>query len=588
MEPKRFPDNIFFFGAGASVAAGVETTFGLVNEFNNSLKNKPVLLSLLNEILVILQSKDHKIDIEDLLETIDRLEKKDNDILLKFYNFKDFKLSNPSELPSLKNELRGFITRVTSVKKENINYLEPLFSLQKPVRIFSVNYDTAVEQLCNVYKKSYTDGFDYSWNPSLFENDKLDFQIYKLHGSILWYKTEKGEYLKLPLPPTSDKINLIFGDKASHFMLYPMQKWEFDEPMLEMVQRFRASLEEAEAVIVVGYSFRDPYIVKIFHDAAIKNQRLFVFLVDPDARQIYETKLRYYNFEGENNRIPSSLQDRVVCLQYPFETLLPVLQGYVYAVTRNGFVLEDRYHQDSYAGRKSEWFKNGPISYYSQSEFIDRIDLLFEKVDWDEEIANDPVGIMFQSLKMLVVAEEHFRDASRWWEIFRKASSVLSPSKLDVSYDSNRKSFAFSFRKNRSTSFPFNAFSMPVTTLLEFFHRKETKMEKQSLSFELKNKFRNLYNYVIARTDYVKIEDLGEIKDGIEYNDKSLVLGYREALAKYENNMNDVHLEELIKSCKHLEKFRLNSIIGADTFNEYFLNKLEQEETRYSKYIQKI
>ena len=70
--------NVFFFGAGASVYAGVNTTFGLVDEFITFLKDQDELSETLNEILSILQQDEHRVDIEELLQTIDRLEKRPN------------------------------------------------------------------------------------------------------------------------------------------------------------------------------------------------------------------------------------------------------------------------------------------------------------------------------------------------------------------------------------------------------------------------------------------------------------------------------------------------------------------------------
>jgi len=589
LEPKHFPDNIFFFGAGASVAAGVQTTFGLVDEFNKSLSEKPILSNLLNEILSILQSDNHQIDIEELLETIERLEKRDNDNILKFYDVKNFKLSNSAMLLSLKKELRNFITKATTVKKENIQYLEPLFSYIRPVRIFSVNYDTSIEQLCNVYKKNYTDGFDHSWNPSLFEHENLDVYLYKLHGSIIWYKTDKGEYLKLPIPPRTDDIELIFGEKAHQLMIYPMQKWEFDEPLLDMMFRFKTHLEEAESVIVAGYSFRDPYILRIFHDAAVKNRRLVVILIDPRAREIYETKLRYYNFEGTNN-IPSPLNERVLCLQYPLERILPILQDqYIYAITRNGLVLEERCKQESYSGRKPSWFKNGPLEYYFKAEFIDKGDLLLEKVDWQKEIDEDPVRVMYESLKMFTIAEEHNRPSmSNWLEIFRNSSFLISPKRLVIRFNSNQKGFEFSFLKNEHTSYPFNAFSSYLVNLLDFFYRKQDKLDKQTLSFDLSKKIRMLYNFVISRKDAVRFNEIPTISNELNNNYENYLQRYNNALAGYLSNKNNVTQQELFDSCSELEKLRLQSIIEGDDFNDYFLKKWEKERNIYDKYIPKI
>ena len=431
---------VFFLGAGASVKAGVNTTFGLVEEFEASLTGQNDLSKVLQEILVVLRQEGHKVDIEELLQTIDRLEKREEDSLVKFYETKGFKLKNSQLLPQLKTELKKFINHATSVSKDSISYLESLFSYPKPVLIFSVNYDTAIEQLCNVYKKTYTDGFDYSWNPKLFQNNKLDFHLYKLHGSIMWYKTDRGDYLKLPLPPKEGKVKLIFGEEAHHLMLYPMQKWEFDEPLLEMMQHFRSYLESAQSVIVIGYSFRDPYMIKIFHDAARKNQKLFVILVSPNARQIYEDQLRYYYIEDKKGSVPSSLENRILCLQYKFEEVLPILQDLSHDV-RAGFTTEERAIEASYSGSKPNWYFNGgPLEYFIKSEFIDKADQLFNKIDWIQMIQDDPFRLVLDSFKMFLVAEEQgFQSNIGWLKLFLKSSDLISTVRLEINVDLSTK-----------------------------------------------------------------------------------------------------------------------------------------------------
>ena len=189
----------------------------------------------------------------------------------------------------------------------------------------------------------------------------------------MWYKTDRGDYIKLPLQPKDNKIKLIFGEEANHLMLYPMQKWEFDEPLLSMMQQLREYLEKAVTVIVVGYSFRDPYMVKIFHDAARKNRHLKIILIDPKARQIYQEKLLYFLGEDKVSIIPSSLADRVLCLQYEFEKIISILDEYTNNL-RRGWGTEIECEEKSYAGENQEWFKNGPMMYYVNSEFIDRED----------------------------------------------------------------------------------------------------------------------------------------------------------------------------------------------------------------------
>ncbi|MFB3888171.1 MAG: hypothetical protein ACE14S_01660 [Candidatus Bathyarchaeia archaeon] len=77
-------DIVFFLGAGASVKAGVPDTFGLVDSFKESLTKNPDQLKAVVKIIEILESwkKEQgpnapEVDVELLLETLERLESKD-------------------------------------------------------------------------------------------------------------------------------------------------------------------------------------------------------------------------------------------------------------------------------------------------------------------------------------------------------------------------------------------------------------------------------------------------------------------------------------------------------------------------------
>lgn len=570
-------NNIFFLGAGASVNAGVNTTFGLVDQFDTHLTDQS-LSELLHEILSILRDDKHSVDIEELLQIIDRLEKRDKDNLIKFYNNQGFKLKNSQLLPQLKTELKNFINQATSVNENKINYLKPLFSYPKPTLIFSVNYDTAIEQLCNVYKKSYTDGFDYSWNPKLFQNDKLDFHLYKLHGSIMWYKTDRGDYLKLPLPPQDGKVKLIFGEEAHHLILYPMQKWEFDEPLLEMMQQFRTYLEKSTAVIVVGYSFRDPYMTKIFHDAARKNRNLFVVLVSPNARKIYEENLRYYFIEDKKNSVPSSLENRVLCLQYKFEEILHIINDFSHDV-RSGFTLEERSVEASYSGGSPNWyFNNGPLEYFIKAEFIDKANSLFDHIDWKDCIKQNQIKVAVDSFKMFILsAEQKLPSYDNWLKLFLESSSIISSEKLGISIDEMNQRPSYTFWETSHSGRPISALFEGLNLIAEFINKKKNNLPKNSLSYDLCNRVLLLSNFVNARNSdqraYAEVMDF----DPNTYSE----LGkekYNQAASNYEKNPDTKNWDNIRSAFNDLEKQRLTEIIGADTFKKYVENILKSNK----------
>src|SRR5216684_206114 len=82
-------DTIFFLGAGASSNAGVPTTYEMVSRFRDSLNSDQRekldrIIHGLEEWLVRAGSVERRVDIELLLECIERLDNWKQEILLTF------------------------------------------------------------------------------------------------------------------------------------------------------------------------------------------------------------------------------------------------------------------------------------------------------------------------------------------------------------------------------------------------------------------------------------------------------------------------------------------------------------------------
>jgi hypothetical protein len=396
---------IFFLGAGASVAAGVPDTFGLVDAFKSKIASQRENLLALNKILEVLNEwkcergdTKGKVDIELLLETIEKLENRNQDVLLKFHTITGYALEEYADKKPLKDELKDFIKEAGIVESRKTRYLEPLLGFMtefRPLDIFSVNYDICIEQFCNTYKKDCIDGFDVGWNPKLFERTDVDVRLYKLHGSVMWYRTDRGDYVKLPIMSQRADIKLITGERAATLILYPIRKWEYAEPLLELLIELKKKLEKAKFLFVVGYSFRDDHIRRIFWDAARKNRRLIIFLISPNAHEIYYGKLRDYeipelphdfssDFSSEDfdAAVPSELAGRVVCLPYRFENVLPLLKNHFLRKLREGLTIEIEFKNRENRGETVDWAQL--LQLFVECEFMEKFGEILFKINWTE------------------------------------------------------------------------------------------------------------------------------------------------------------------------------------------------------------
>jgi hypothetical protein len=572
---------IFFLGAGASVTAGVPDTESFVYgdegfkkqiEDKDSEEEKNALQAILNilekrnketsqkyrdfprqikdkkkseefERIKFEKEKFEKIDVELVLETLYKLNNKGVEILPDFYDETTLKFEEKEEsLKSLEKELRGFIREKTIVSEDKIDYLAPLKEFinkdkYKTLDIFSVNYDTCIEQFCKEYSLRYTDGFELYWHPGLFEND-YDVKLYKIHGSVMWYLTDRGTYVKIPIASNEeDEIELITGETAKTLMVYPMGgKWEYAEPLLELIRRLHVGLENAGVCIVIGYSFRDDYIRRIFFEAAQKNKDLTIFLISPDAGKIYDDKLKIIN---KDKGKPSPLEGRVICWNYPIKNVL--MNYYLYRSLGTLVDIQTLSNEADKIRRES-----GSEAYKSKLEECVSKCIEIGYTSKAEDILDKELGITLDNLKesSLFVDENndklrvycglgvnhlyggHYDKAKRY---FKELKSVLEQSlKVGNAY----------FDLHRQ-----------LTTLKE--SQDEERKDTESKLNEIERKYSNLlYEWFMHSTDFNWIKRLQQ--DFIDFSNKEAKLRYTTKKQGIDDILIHDILSEIIEKCEDM------------------------------------
>ena len=291
----------FFLGAGASVPAGIPTTVGFVREYRAHLERQPQLLSAYLKFEALLETwttsgatpKD-PVDIELLLEGLTLATNIHANVAGAFFNARESPALADPHLPDLLEDLREFIRERCSVDPERITYWRQLLGFIQTygrTHLFSANYDLVMETFLQTAGYPYTDGFDQSWNPDLFDSPTVQACLYKLHGSVNWYRTLNGAYFKLPIRNPPREVRTYSGAEAEALMLYPAQKLEYSGPFLEMLGRLRDRLKSSAVAVVIGYSFRDPHVARVFAEALSSNPNLVLIIVGPHAPEIYATRL---------------------------------------------------------------------------------------------------------------------------------------------------------------------------------------------------------------------------------------------------------------------------------------------------------
>jgi hypothetical protein len=463
------PKVAFLLGAGASVRAGVPDTYSFVKEFRESISDFHKRETLDKIINTLENWKGNKIDIELLLETLIKLDARESEPLLKFYEDIDasFTLAGYPEKEPIIIDVKNFIKEKAIIRAEDrIEYLYPLIGFIEefgPLDIISFNYDTCIEMFCAINKLQYQDGFDVYWNPDNFRSKNADVRLYKMHGSVIWYRSDRGGYIKLPIMSGDSSVELITGERAETLMLYPMQKWDYSEPLLELLLETKRRLESKDykLLIVAGYSFRDEYVCKMLWDVARKNRGLHIVIVDPVAHEIYHEKLKYYN---RLLKTSSSLDERVICLPYKFDEVLSYLKDYYLKSLLQGLKVFEEKRQKELLGEKPKWYEC--ISPLLNCEHVEAVERLLPLINTDEYDITMRLNVPFR-LALNYAANERYEAEKYVADFVNSARHVFSEG-LKIKTSSQRIDFLFEYhaRGTKHTYLP-----VDLVNILEELHQ---------------------------------------------------------------------------------------------------------------------
>jgi len=183
----------------------------------------------------------------------------------------------------------------------------------KRVNIFTLNYDTLVEQAADAEGVVLLDGFVGTqkrvFRPESYEQDlyfpaettegrvhRFDrvLHLYKLHGSITWESTEStidnpyGIICNHYISDGTKKPLLIYPTPAKYGESLGM-------PYGELFRRFASAIVRPQSVLfVIGYGFGDEHVNAIIRQAlAVPSFTLVI--IDPKPKSDFVTKLREQN-----------------------------------------------------------------------------------------------------------------------------------------------------------------------------------------------------------------------------------------------------------------------------------------------------
>lgn len=148
----------------------------------------------------------------------------------------------------------------------------------KPVEIFTTNYDLLIEQALEETRVPFFDGFPGSrkpfFDPFAIEHDAFPSRwarVWKLHGSINWRCTEEKE------KTVCRTLDDSFGTLTIHpsHMKYEQSR---KMPYLAMMDRLKKFIASSESVLfILGYSFGDEHLNDLIRHSLQSSPRSAVF-----------------------------------------------------------------------------------------------------------------------------------------------------------------------------------------------------------------------------------------------------------------------------------------------------------------------
>lgn len=148
----------------------------------------------------------------------------------------------------------------------------------QPIEVFTPNYDLLMEQALEERRVPYFDGFiggDRTFfDLASIEQDSLPTRwarLWKLHGSVNWWRTKRGEIQR----------RMRISDVDDRQMIYPSHL-KYDEsrrmPYLAMLDRLRSFLSRGQAVLITcGYSFNDQHLNEVILEGLNGNATAICF-----------------------------------------------------------------------------------------------------------------------------------------------------------------------------------------------------------------------------------------------------------------------------------------------------------------------
>lgn len=258
----------FLIGTGCSVCANKPLMTKLTGQVVKNLGN------LSNDLFNQLEgSNGRDVTVEDLLNQFLQMKRLLYGRKDKEYGDWDIKKVEEAIRKTLQEIVKAIGTR-WDYSETHGSFLQRLLQHKgrKICDIFSLNYDVVLEATLENLCIPYIDGFRGAENAyfdySLFDTAPSGvslFRLYKIHGSINWFKDKKGKIRRKSSYPDNltDERQVIYPCEQKYFLT----QYGIYEVLMDLFRKRLKDGRPNNKLVIIGYSFSDNHINEAIIDA---------------------------------------------------------------------------------------------------------------------------------------------------------------------------------------------------------------------------------------------------------------------------------------------------------------------------------
>lgn len=230
--------------------------------------------TLVNRVLVKQQNRSMFSSHDSDYENFARSMQKNSNVSLDFQG-----------VPKFQRPLFESLYKHLTIQPESTEYLDSMVSSDDVTVIASLNYDLAIEASAKSMGLEVDYGLDrWDQQKKVSWRGNSDVKLLKLHGSLNWTGSLEDITIRHDEIKSHESRVMIFGGVSN--------KLSAEGPFLQFLGKLENALNDAEVIVIIGYSFRDAHINSLLQRRRLNKRKTKMIVIDPKPVALYQIGFR--------------------------------------------------------------------------------------------------------------------------------------------------------------------------------------------------------------------------------------------------------------------------------------------------------